>query len=655
MKTNYFLRTALLAATILGTGSLFSQVAKTSNFVENVSPVHGVDGSNNPTMEDFTFAFENGASWGDYNNDGYLDLIVAGVSNSWVKTTILYKNNGDGTFTKITTPFPQLDAASITWIDYDNDGNLDVILTGKDDIGYLTFLYRNLGAAQNYEFSQVTDGVGFANMNNGGGNNANRYAAAGDYNNDGWTDFYIQGKNESGIQSYLYKNLKGKGFELVANPVNGTDPLTPIYGGTATWGDVDKDGYLDLIVNGQFVDGAPNSDALTPQPTDITLVYINKQDGTFKTPIADYDGSVQGDVACLDYNNDGYPDFLRTGVGGKYSYPEGPTGPNPWDWSWHSDIFENSGSGTFSIVPAIQNGMPAGKQQASIAIGDVNNDGYEDVLYMNADPNSIFLNNYGDQTFKKYDLTYTKPVGGDSEANYSYKGNQWGGTACLVDYDRDGNLDAFTAAYGFTPRLMRNTLAEDVTGNQAPTAPANLSSSVSDGVVTFSWSAGSDDTTPAEALKYNLYVKKNGSDLASFVLPADSITGRLKVNETLAPIVSTSYKISGLDAGNYAFGVQAIDNSKVGSTFAKGTFTINSSSINSELANKIGVVSGTGKITITAEAGLDGAVSVCTASGATVYSKSGKISNSVVSLSPGFYVVKVSSGKNTVVKKAVVK
>ncbi len=86
------------------------------------------------------------ASFGDYNNDNYLDLIVAGAySGTLYNTTSLYKNNGDNTFTEQITPIDKLISSSLAWGDYDNDGYLDLIIAGYlyFDTPPVTKLYHN--------------------------------------------------------------------------------------------------------------------------------------------------------------------------------------------------------------------------------------------------------------------------------------------------------------------------------------------------------------------------------------------------------------------------------------------------------------------------------------------------------------------------------
>ena len=73
-----------------------------------------------------------GCAWGDYNNDGYLDLLV---SNFGTPFNYLYRNNGDGTFTRVTAGAIATDdpnAEGAVWGDYDNDGNPDLFMISRD-------------------------------------------------------------------------------------------------------------------------------------------------------------------------------------------------------------------------------------------------------------------------------------------------------------------------------------------------------------------------------------------------------------------------------------------------------------------------------------------------------------------------------------------
>ena len=516
----------------------WAQTAKLPNLVEIEKPVVGTG-----TQEEMVFLFECAAAWGDYNNDGLPDLVTSGAGHGWERTTILYRNEGNGTFTKVEHPFLNLQNSTLTWLDYNNDGNLDLFLTGIDDLGTYSGLFKNQGAEKDFGFEEVFEGQ-FEPLYNGGGNRSNRYVTAGDYNNDGWVDLYMQGKNEEGIYSLLYKNEKGLAFSQVECPVKGESPFIPLYANTASFGDYDNDGFLDILAAGY-------SDL--PERSSTALYYKNNGDGTFLDPVF-VDGGVNGEVAWCDYNNDGQLDFLVTG----YSFLSGI--------GWQADLFENNGNHSFTKIPSSQNGLSP-TQDCSIAWGDVNNDGFEDAVFLYSHPNALFLNNFGNKTFTRLNLPYA------NSQNY----DQTGGMVCLVDFDRDNDLDVYTIGYGgdFLPGLFRNDLSGSIAVNTPPSMPVNLIANTQDpGVVSFSWDVSNDDHTPSPAIKYNLFVKKEGSTQVMAVLPADLNTGLLKVNENLAPIASTQYKLYDLEDGNYTFGVQAIDNGKLTSRFATASFSV---------------------------------------------------------------------------------
>ena len=149
-----------------------------------------------------------GCSWGDYDNDGDPDLFVAVAFDD----NSLYRNDGGDNFTKMTPS----EVGSIVsdgggslgacWGDYDNDGDLDLFVA--NDSGYADlpcFLYENDGSGF---FTRVLDGTAFPMVNAYG---PHRSASWGDYDNDGYIDLFLArfGRNE------LYHNLGGSGFEKI--------------------------------------------------------------------------------------------------------------------------------------------------------------------------------------------------------------------------------------------------------------------------------------------------------------------------------------------------------------------------------------------------------------------------------------------------------
>jgi len=132
------------------------------------------------------------ADWGDYNNDGHLDLAVSRFGPN-----LLYRNNGNGTFTKITSGAIVTDSQSseiCQWGDYDNDGFLDLFVANGG--GQNNALYHNNGDGT---FGKIITG----RIVNDGGNSAG--CAWGDYDNDGFLDMFVP--NWQGSRpNFLYHN-----------------------------------------------------------------------------------------------------------------------------------------------------------------------------------------------------------------------------------------------------------------------------------------------------------------------------------------------------------------------------------------------------------------------------------------------------------------
>ncbi|PYK98467.1 MAG: hypothetical protein DME19_12435, partial [Verrucomicrobia bacterium] len=132
-------------------------------------------------------------AWGDYDNDGFLDLLVTSaynVLNNQPQKNLLFHNNRDGTFTKLTNSVIGSEARDwrgCSWVDYDNDGNLDLFVTSTDSNGFAAQneLFRNNG---NGTFTKMTARDVGAIVPGGGGSEGAVWA---DYDNDGFVDVFI--------------------------------------------------------------------------------------------------------------------------------------------------------------------------------------------------------------------------------------------------------------------------------------------------------------------------------------------------------------------------------------------------------------------------------------------------------------------------------
>lgn len=249
-----------------------------------------------------------GALWFDYNNDGKLDLLV----KNYAEVNDLYKGNGDGTFTLVPDAAGLLtavggvdDGSIMAMADYDNDGLMDLSMTGD---GNVLALYHHL---PDNTFVEVTSAAGITVDRDSQG------MAWGDYNNDGFVDLYIahgQGGKAS-TAGTLYRN-NGNGTFTDVTTSAGLPKVGNFW--VPLWGDYDNDGLLDLFITnpGPLSDGVGNANQL----------FHNNGNGTFTEVGAAQGVALQDNVslhktaAWADYNNDGFLDLIiKNGIGGEKS------------------------------------------------------------------------------------------------------------------------------------------------------------------------------------------------------------------------------------------------------------------------------------------------------------------------------------------------
>jgi len=178
----------------------------------------------------------NGCAWGDYDDDGNLDLFVA---NHFGDNNLVYHGVGDGTFTRVTSGDIVNDEGRSTmgnWADCDNDGSLDIFVANWN--GENNFLYLGTGGDQ---FVRVATG----GIVNDGGFSA--CGAWGDYDADGVLDMFVP--NTQGGGNFLYHGQGDGSFERVTSGAVVDDILE--HSVTGIWGDYDGDGDLDLFVANQ--------------------------------------------------------------------------------------------------------------------------------------------------------------------------------------------------------------------------------------------------------------------------------------------------------------------------------------------------------------------------------------------------------------------
>jgi hypothetical protein len=291
------------------------------------------------------------SAWGDFDNDGDLDVIITGTTGMTGSCT-LYRNTG-GSFSAVTvTPsaFPNIILGGVAWGDYDNDGDLDLFLSGYVSTGtYFTSVFRNDG-------DNGSGGWNFTNVNPFSYDPYARVAwsdgAWGDYDNDGDLDLAVEGFNQMGAaRTSIYRNDGG-----VLVPTSITN-IVNVGEGSVTWGDVNNDGWLDLVVTGSTSLGGVTS---------YCKVYTNNHDGTFANSATLY--ALRNSSAALgDYDNDGNLDLVAIGMNGS----------TPVALAYFGD-------GLGGFTQDMSSGL-TDVNEGQVAFGDYDNDGRLDLIITGRD------------------------------------------------------------------------------------------------------------------------------------------------------------------------------------------------------------------------------------------------------------------------------
>jgi hypothetical protein len=240
-----------------------------------------------------TILFTYGASFGDYDNDGDLDLFLSNKDDAKIIPNQLYRNNGNGTFTDVsfTAGISSVGHLSFcsAFFDYDNDGFLDIYIS-NDRFANTNILYKNNG---NGTFTDVSTA-------SGAGVAANAMSTTiDDYNYDGFLDIYVTNTIEG---NHLLKNNGDGTFTDLATP---TGTIFNSIGWGANFFDADNDTDLDLYVSSMIND--PNSGLLTTgfYQCNTGYSYVISSTAGFVN-----DTNTSFSNAIGDINNDGYQDFI---------------------------------------------------------------------------------------------------------------------------------------------------------------------------------------------------------------------------------------------------------------------------------------------------------------------------------------------------------
>jgi hypothetical protein len=417
---------------------------------------------------------------------------------------------------------------SISTGDIDNNGYKDIILIGclndgGDDCtnGVIAKVYTNNGTTltENLSWEQNLTGVGFGSV------------SLEDINNDGKLDLSLLGCDSSISLScngnYISKIYINNGSTFTENS-QWEQNLTGTFNGALNFGDVNNDGKLDLILIGQTIS------------SNIAKIYINN--GSTFTENSQWEqnltGVYQGESVFGDVNNDGKLDLILTGDTGftritKTYLNNGTTLIENLIWSQsllsvdrgslavgdinndgyldldligqiagdHQRIYFNNGT-SFIENQTESEGILAGLYRGSIAFGDYDNDGDLDLAAMGKEAGraAIYGNN---QTNNYYFIN-------DNNAHSNISNNIIQNALIWEDINQDGKLDIIiSGADSGTGLLITKVYINNGTvNNTLPTPPSTFTSSysVANNTLTLTWNNGSDNETPSTGLYYNLMV-----------------------------------------------------------------------------------------------------------------------------------------------------
>lgn len=469
-------------------------------------------------------------SLGDFDADGHLDLLVTGSEpGSSTPAIRIYRNEGrlpGGTWsvTDVGAVFPDahrylagIRASSTDIGDFDNDGDLDILLSGSGG----TVVYRNEGQfrftpIRIWEELEVDRGSYFVDIV------TSQSSAWGDYDSDGDLDILLA--TASG--TFIYRN---DGYGRFTQVDVG---LPPLPNGIVSWGDYDNDGDLDILaVSRPFREQAPR-----------TMIFRN-DDGVFVDSGAALPGIEAGTVRWGDFDGDGDLDVLV--MSRLFTSPAADAARRP-------GIYRND-RGVFVPLPDT---LPAAWYGTWI---DYDNDGDLDILLNGLEGNNItaqLIRNDGGR------FQHLSPV---------FPG-VWFGDIATGDIDGDGRIEVLMSgrAQAGTMRVNRFLLYRNISpdAKSAPSAPVALASRRDGDNLVLSWRPAWWMVNEHRSVTYNVRVgtTPGGSDVLS---PMALSSGKRLVQSQGNAGHNTTISIKGLKSDQtYYWTVQCLDHRNLGSAFA---------------------------------------------------------------------------------------
>ncbi|MEP6917541.1 MAG: CRTAC1 family protein [Acidobacteriota bacterium] len=422
-----------------------------------ISFVHQSGASSDKFMVE---TFGSGVAWLDYDNDGFADLyFVNGAPGS---ANALYHNNHDGTFTDVTQQAGVSGAGAgkgayktgVAVGDYDNNGYLDLYVTALG----LNLLYRNNGDGT---FTDVTAAAGVAGL-------AREWSTSTgflDFDRDGKLDLYVVNYLDYRLDDNPYCGQRKEGYRMHCLPTlfDGTADRLFHNNGDGTFTDVSRQaGIASPAGKGLGVafcdfDRDGNTDIYVANDMVRNFLYRNNGDGTFQDVAygagVGFDGSGKPQAGmgtdCADYNGDGRPDIFVTNFAEELN-----------------TLYENRGEGVFEDVT-----VKAGLSSGFVPLGfgtkmfDFDNDGDLDLYVTNGHVIDNVKLYQPSLTYAQKDLLYEN-VGGkfrdvSLQSGPALQVDRVGRGLAVADFDNDGRLDVVITSVGQRPVLLRNQGADD--------------------------------------------------------------------------------------------------------------------------------------------------------------------------------------------------
>ncbi len=466
------------------------------------------------------------SDWGDFDSDHDLDLIMVGygaggqTGQGFMK---LYRNDGNSAFNLHDNAMLGAGNGCTRFADLDGDNDPDAIVCGQSASGVdTTRVYINSGGA-------FTDcGFSFPPR-------VSSSISIGDYDCDGDSDILLTGGTLADASTgfiHIFRNEGNFDFTQVEVYAPG------IRNGNAEFGDYDEDGWPDIAFTGSA--GSGNY---------VSKLLRNNGEGSFNEIAASLAGLRYSRIAWVDYNCDGALDIILSGSFSNES-------PSVFK------LYRNDGNGVFTDIPQPN---VIGERQGDLAWGDINNDGYPDIIVNGLETTNTYVEKlylFNPQTGLYEDgqtLTYLKYA-----------------AVTLGDYNDDGRLDMNVSGLYSSGNYWNEMYINAVgSANTPPSPPLILASEVDYSNATLSWGSATDSQTPDAGLTFNLRVgtTPGGTDVVSPL--SDPATGWRKVARPGNAWQRNFQNLIGLPDGIYYWSVQAIDNSFAGSPFAQEqTFTV---------------------------------------------------------------------------------